>query len=355
MISLKKTIVSGILSSIVLGSCSEQTSISFACDKDKKENYVIKWEIYPAKDQANAEIFSSNNDSIFSRTPIHSCSASNCISILPKEDNSFRKFFRIKVDNSYSGIISNRHFQMDSVQNLRDIGGYYTRSQEQVRWAKLYRSGQLSSLTKNDIAKIDSLHIKTVIDFRSSSQLMDQNDMYPNATRIDLPIDANNFSQKIKEKILDETFYKGDALIYTQDCYRRMVQDYAYQYAKFFDILCNEDNYPILYHCGIGNDRTGLATYFLLKALDVPNNIIEEDFLLSNTYINRASIMREGKNMPEPVQEAITTLLTADISHLRYAISCMKKESGSVEEYMKKELHLTTQKKEKLKKILLYQ
>jgi len=54
------------------------------------------------------------------------------------------------------------------------------------------------------------------------------------------------------------------------------------------------------------------------------------------------------------MQEAMTMISKADVSQLRYAISCMKNKSGSVEEYMSKELGLTSQKKEKLRNILLY-
>ena len=64
--------------------------------------------------------------------------------------------------------------------------------------------------------------------------------------------------------------------------------------------------------------------------------------------------MGEARYLPEQMQEAATVVCKADRSYLKYAISCMENMSGSVDKYMEKELKLTEDKKEKLRKILLY-
>jgi protein-tyrosine phosphatase len=105
----------------------------------------------------------------------------------------------------------------------------------------------------------------------------------------------------------------------------------------------------------LGKDRTGLAAYFLLKALDIPNDVIEDDFLLSNECINKYLLVNGGENaLSEKMQEAMTMIAKSDASQLRFAISCMKKKSGSVDAYMTKELNLTFEKRTNLKRILLY-
>ncbi len=62
----------------------------------------------------------------------------------------------------------------------------------------------------------------------------------------------------------------------------------------------------------------------------------------------------EGSDYSESTQEVFTTIASADMTYLRYALLCMKKKSGSVDEYMEKELNITPEKKEKIKRILLY-
>lgn len=338
-------------------SCADNTQISFFCEKDKKDNYIIKWEIFPdyRSEHAKIEIFSSDNDSVFPKTPAFTTPANEYITVVPPTGDVFREFFRLKLDKSYSGIISNRLFRLTNVENFRDLGGYLTKDNKQVRWGKIYRSGSFSNPAAGDTSLLSELKIKTVIDLRRVKQVEQKPDILPrNINYINLPIDVNYFNTDIKEKILEGHFLKGDAIIYTQDCYRKIIEEHTEEYARLFNILLEEDNYPVLIHCGWGKDRTGLAAYFILNALGIPSSSIEYDFLYSNRGINRSKAFQNANDMPESIQEAVTMLITADISLLRYAASCIKKKNGSIEEYMTKELKLTPQKRERLKEILLY-
>lgn len=344
-----------ILSGITIG-CTETTQISFFCDIDSKNNYIVKWEVFPEKkDQVNIDIFRSNNDSVFPKDPSLTVPVNNFICAIAPDKNTFREYFRLRIDKSYSGIITNRFFNTKNIYNLRDIGGYFTQNNEQVKWGKIYRSGDIATPSPEDNEILDSLKIKTVVDFRESMMVMSRPDrLNENINYIALPVNVNNFDADVHSKILNGQFLKGDAIIYTQDCYRNIIDKYNEQYSKFFDILCDENNYPILFHCGWGKDRTGVAAYFILKVLNVNLKDIEDDYLLSNTGIDRSTILENAQIYPETVQEAITMLSTSDISYLKYAISCMRKKHGSVDEYMKEELNLTPQKISKLKNILLY-
>ncbi len=340
--------------SFVLYGCSDHCSISFSCDMDRQDNYIIKWEIFPEKQNNKIDIYSSGNDTVFPKDPVVSKPINDYVAVINTGNHSIRNFFRIRAGKCYSGIISNRHFPMDSIQNFRDLGGYFTRSNQQMRWGKIYRSGSLSHMGDNDKNILQALRVKTVIDFRTPEHIQHSPDIFECDNYINLPIEATSFDQNIKNKITGGYFLKGDAVIYTQDCYRKIIDNHSDQYSRFFDILCDESNYPVLFHCGLGKDRTGLASFFLLKALDIPVDIIEEDFLLSNEGINKLQMVKGSTELSEQMQEAMTMIFKADISQLRYAIYCMKKKSGSVEEYMAKELDLTGKKKEILKKILLY-
>ena len=348
-----------LFSSIIMSlcACTNTTQISFFCEKDRKNNYVVKWEVFPEKGESTKiDVFSSENDSIFVKTPSFSALVNDYVTVIPPKEGVFREFFKLRVDQSYSGIITNRIFDSDNIQNLRDVGGYFTKENEQMRWGKLYRSGNLSDLSVGDIDMLQKLNIKTIIDFRRMDQLEEYPDVLPSdkVEYMRIPVDVNCFNSDVKNKILEGMFLKGDAIVYTQDCYRTIIDKHGEEFARFFDVLCNENNYPILFHCGWGKDRTGLASFFVLKALGIQPPSIDEDYLSSNQGIDKKVILENGEDLPESVQEAITMIATADISHLRYAISCMKKKSGSVEEYMHHELRLTPQKIEKLKEILLY-
>ncbi|KAK5738013.1 hypothetical protein LTR17_006256 [Elasticomyces elasticus] len=52
-----------------------------------------------------------------------------------------------------------------------------------------------------------------------------------------------------------------------------------------FDVLCDENSYPVLVHCTQGKDRTGLTVLLVLMLLGVPVEAIEKDYRLSGTEL----------------------------------------------------------------------
>lgn len=176
---------------------------------------------------------------------------------------------------------------------------------------------------------------------------------YPAFKNIRIPIAYNGYNS-ISQKVMEGRFLRGDAIIYTQDTYKDMINNFASQYAEFFDYLCDENNYPIAFHCYLGKDQSGLATFFLLRALDVPMDIIEDDYMASDMVIDRTKLVRNADSLSESRQEAFTMLSRTDLAYLKYGISCIREKRGSVEDYMLHELKLTPEKRKKLKAILLH-
>jgi len=344
-----------IIGSVLLGSCSSSSTITVLCEKDTKGNYILRWETYPEIDNTQVEIYMSDNDSVFPSSPSYLATSNDYISIindLPEIENE-RKYFRLKIGNTTSDIVSNRFFIFDSIQNFRDIGGYVTNDNQRVRWGKIFRSGSFSRMTEHDSVELNSLGIKTIIDLRSEDVKRKTSNRYANVAQVRIPIAENGYSA-ISQKVMEGRLLRGDAIIHTQDTYRDMVNNFASQYADLFDYLCDEKNYPIVFHCYLGKDQTGLATYFLLKALDVPMGVIEDDYMISDMIIDRTKLVRNADSLSESRQEALTMLSKCDVSFLRYGISCIREKSGSIEDYMLNELRLTPEKKQKLKAILLH-
>lgn len=339
---------------LVYGCAEQKSSISVYCEKNTKGKYVLKWEVYPDVDNAPLEIFASGNDSLFPSVPTIVTKTSEYISVVDTKDTLGREYFILKSGNSLSGIVSNRFFNTDSIQNLRDIGGYYTSDERQVRWGMIYRSGTFNQMTSKDSIELAKLKLKTVIDLRV------KNAPKPKRLHVDnyikLPMDVGSYDH-VKEKIVEDRFFRGDAVIYTQDIYKTLIENYSEQYAQFFDYLCDKDNYPLAYNCFLGKDQAALATYFLLRALDIPEPTIEDDYMFSNIGIKKSKLVGKNVNideLSESAQEALTMLGNADLSFLRFAISLMRKKSGSVDNYMLKELKITQEKRKKLREILLY-
>lgn len=343
-----------VLGSLLMAAgCSQESSISFFCEKDRAGNYILKWEVTPKDEKDEVKIYMSKDDTGFREPPVLTASVNDYVATIPTGDSVGRHYFRLKVNKTFSGVISNRVFKTDSVQNFRDLGGYYTVSGKQVKWGKLYRSGELYELTAKDRKMLDALDIKTVIDFRDEEEKLQYPDGYQAPKTIHIPMFTGNRAY-VREKIIDGTFYRGDAIIFTQDTYKTLVVDHSEEFARFFDILCDESNYPVVFHGYLGKDRVGLASYILLYVLGVSNNINEEDYLLSNSNIAEEQVMGEARFLPERMQEAATVVCKVNLSYLNYAKTCMINKSGSIDNYITNELKLTEDKKEKLRQILLY-
>lgn len=336
-------------------SCAHRqaTTITVLSEKDAQGNYTLKWEIFPDRDNMPVEIYASDNDSIFPTEPIIQAKSDDYIAVINKADSLGFRFFRLKVDGLLSNIVTNRFFELDSVQNFRDIGGYRTNDNHVVRWGKVFRSGDFSRMTEGDAEEIEKLGLKTIIDLRSKRSIAKRPDRLLLMRRYELPV-SQNMPDSISRKILDGQFLRGDAIIYTQDWYKSMVENYTESFALLFDYLADESNYPLVYHCSLGKDQSGLATYFLLRILDVPVDTIEEDYIYSEYAINKSKIMHGVENLSESRQEAFTMIARTDPSFLKYAISCIRHKSGSIEDYLKKDLRITPEKKQKIKDILLY-
>lgn len=352
---MKFRLISYIIALIILSSCSSMSSsITVLCEQDAKGNYLLKWEMYPEVDSTLVEIFMSDNDSIFPSNAAYTAMSNDYIAVIENtsDNTDGRKYFRIKIGNTISPSVSNRFFEFDSIQNFRDLGGYMSSNKHRLRWGKIFRSGSFTRMTERDKAQIESLGLKTVMDLRSRDAKSDNSDKLVGANYVRIPISTNGYSY-MSQKVLDGEFLRGDAIISTQDLYRDMVTNFTEEYAEFLDYLCDENNYPVVYYCFLGKDQSGLATYFLLKALDIPTDVIEEDYMASHIGIDRVKSVRNADSLSASRQEAFTMLTKTDLAFLKYGLSCIKDTYGSVEDYMLEELKITPEKKEKLKRILL--
>lgn len=352
---MKFKFISYIISVIILSSCSSKTStITVLCEQDSKGNYLLKWEMYPEVDSTLVEIFVSDNDSIFPSKASYTAMSNDYIAVIENtpDDLNRRSYFRVKIGNTISPSVSNRFFEMDSVQNFRDLGGYISSNRHRIHWGKIFRSGSISRMTELDKVEIDRLGLKTILDLRSKDAKTDNSEKFSTVKYVRIPISSNGYSS-MAQKVMDGQFLRGDAIVYTQDSYRDMVTNFTKEYAEFFDYLCDENNYPLVYYCFLGKDQSGLATYFLLRALDIPTYVIEDDYMASHIGIDRIKSVKDADSLSQSRQEAFTMLTKTDIAFLKYGISCIKENFGSVDEYMLKELKITPEKKEKLKRILL--
>ena len=84
----------------------------------------------------------------------------------------------------------------------------------------------------------------------------------------------------------------ADALEVMRDSYRSYVQHNTPRFRALFAHLL-EDRAPLVIHCTAGKDRTGFACALILHALGVPDDVIAEDYLLTNRFYRRDPVRQQ--------------------------------------------------------------
>ena len=109
-------------------------------------------------------------------------------------DTPKRHFFHLFSAGGESQVIAERWLAFDGTPNFRDYGGYLNQSGKRVRWGHFFRSGQLSSLTQQDITYFESLNIDTVFDFRREEEAQKDVSLFPETrpTILGLAIDPGS-------------------------------------------------------------------------------------------------------------------------------------------------------------------
>ena len=335
--------------------CMSTVKITSVVEKDREGDFLLKWEVSPDQ-EGNIDIYSSLTDStLTSFTPVTSTKITDQVMRVNPTGSGLREYFILRTAGVYSGVVANRVIDMDNIKNFRDIGGYFTTDNRQMKWGQIYRSANLSNATLYDQERIRRLKIRTVIDFRSERTARRYPILlHPSIRKVALPLMPMD-AEKLDEQLNDEHFDRSDAIRYVQEEYVNIVENHKTQFGELFDLLTNDSNYPLLLTGSLGKDGTGLATYFILYAIGVPQNSLEQDYMLSNEHIDPAKAEIDAKNLSESMQEAVTSMLSVNRSYLNYAIDYIKLKYGSVDNYLEQELRVTTGKRNLLRKYLLYQ
>jgi protein-tyrosine phosphatase len=339
----------------VFASCTkEKPEIRAACELTSTGTYLIKWETFPPIEGTVKIYESSTADSFNLNSFVSEQEINTGYKTVLAMPTLSRSYFKLIFNKEYSTITANRVISMEKIYNFRDLGGYYNQEKKQSQWGKLYRSSSLAMANKYDIEALNQLGIKTMIDFRTEKDSYDFPVKYQAEQIFNFPLRGNNYNAFF-DKILSGRMRKGDVIVYSQGVFSFLLENNSDYFIKVFDILLDKDNYPVVFYCSLGKDRSAIMAALILAALDMDTNTIIDDFLLSNELINYHALIENADNFTPEVQETITALFRAHKEALIYAFERIEKDYGSIDNYLEKELNLTNKKRDKLKSLLLYE
>ena len=96
-------------------------------------------------------------------------------------------------------------------------------------------------------------------------------------------------------------------------------------------------------HCTAGKDRTGFACALILHSLGVPDDLIAEDYLLTNRFYRRDP--SASSDLPDDVKQVLGSV---QLSFLAAAFEAIDADYGDLENYLRDGLGLGAAEREAL-------
>ncbi|MEM8925410.1 MAG: tyrosine-protein phosphatase [Actinomycetota bacterium] len=217
--------------------------------------------------------------------------------------------------------------ELDGTLNLRDIGGWAADGGV-VRRGLVFRSDRLSTLSDDDLGRLDDLGIATVIDLRYHAEVAADPSRLWSAVSVHLEIPIGG--RLAEQGSLIDRAFAGEldeiSVDDVADSYLTMLADHGTEFGRAVDAVL--DGAPALYHCTAGKDRTGLLTMLLFKTVGVADEAVLVDFERSNRYRAEVRVeqlrstfadagldverFRPGLSAPRPAMEAALAWIEAE-------------------------------------------
>ena len=165
--------------------------------------------------------------------------------------------------------------------NFRDLGGYPIADGRSTRWGRLYRSDTLHELTDQDLALLRDIGLAGVIDLRTSTEIERTGRGVLGAE----PILYVNFSV-LPEAGGEQQAAPAPRIDDVADRYLSYLEVGRSALVESFGVMAQPTNYPLVFHCQAGKDRTGVLAALVLGCIGVERSAIVDDYVLTATRMD---------------------------------------------------------------------
>jgi protein-tyrosine phosphatase len=258
------------------------------------------------------------------------------------------------------------------LRNCRDVGQVYNTNGQKVKSGVLFRSSRLDKMPVKRIKKfLKDYNINAIIDLRTQVEVNESKHFtYPNFVDFyHIPVlnqqffgithEANSMAKvMIQERHkITKDYTSRDYMI---SMYKSIIFEPSSQrhFKTIFDLLCEEREGALLYHCTGGKDRTGITTMFLYTVLGVSEEDILAEYEVSDVFnasYNRLrhTLMTIFLPTSTRVKALLTSMLYSKREYMEETIAAIKEKYGTVLNYLETEIGITKEKQDKLKELYL--
>jgi len=244
--------------------------------------------------------------------------------------------------------------------NFREVGGLHTTDEMMIREGMIYRSADLSRLTKQDIETFSTLGVQTVCDLRTASERKSHPPKIKEPDKIvHIPMHPDS-KMPSKWTMFRMLVAEGKSFTFTpimKDLYQSMLTERKEEIQQLFTLLSDKNNYPLMLHCTSGKDRTGFLSALIQLAAGVPVSAVLSEYMRSNEgvkmlvrrqqrFVRLMSLYRVSKKQIQP-------LLGVQQDYLEDVLNEMMETYGSAQRYLIEACDIPEAQLKEMKNILL--
>ena len=217
-----------------------------------------------------------------------------------------------------------RMLQVESMTNIRDLGGYETQSGYYTKSHKFIRSTNPSKLTDEEKEYLYNYGIRLQIDLRSDFEIEQQPSSligYKDIEYIRIDLMKTKNLNVLPKEIAN---YKDLAGFYIY-----MLEANKEQFKELFEVFYDHPYDAIMFNCSAGKDRTGVIAALLMDLAGCHEYDIVKDY--SESYENNLKVMAK---LEELVDEDNRAFLESSPKMMMKFLDYLREHYGSAKEYL---------------------
>jgi protein-tyrosine phosphatase len=249
-----------------------------------------------------------------------------------------------------------------SILNPRDLGGYTGADGRRILMHRLVRTGTLAHISEQDKKFLAHYGVHTIIDLRYEQERQTAPDpVIDGIENLSCPLSSPDTTDISRMKELLGSFDTDPCAalhIMRQNYIDHIRSSHDRQIIRdIITLLCESESGAVLWHCTEGKDRTGLVALFVLYLLGVDLETIRQDYLATNVVLTdyRARqdqrCVQAGKNFS--YRANIRILSNADDIYLDAALFTIEQQFGGIDQYITRDLGITTEQRDRLRALYL--
>ncbi len=236
--------------------------------------------------------------------------------------------------------------------NFRDLGGHVAGDGARVRRGLVYRADAMAGLHDADIAVLQEIGLRQMIDLRTDVERERGADRVPEGVEhVVLDVQGRHSTGGDLATILTDPrralplLEDGGAVRFMHAVSRALVTS-GDACAAYGELVQRAATGPtaVVFHCSAGKDRTGWGAALILTLLGVPREAVVADYMASND--RRAGVREwlaakaEGNGI---APDLFAPMLEVRMEYLQTAFAEIDRVYGSFETYAAEGLNLTAE------------